>query len=295
MTCVNAGTTPNSILSSFLLVPSVSPNISWYNLSSTSLQVEINAIPPPLRNGIVVGYRVYFWEQSVGQSSETNNSTTESVILLEGLEKYTVYCGQIVAYTRIGEGPRSPVECIRTFEDGKSFFFRMFARVSIVSERFLLIVKMPLISMLFNHNLVIGILCHILTSHNHFYFCIFLSYLAPEVPPTNLNTTNITSSSFYLTWDPIDPSQIPGILRQHRITYKVIDPGYNQFNGSYDGSFLVDSQATSVNVTGLIGFTNYEVMVNGVTVIDGPGNFTYLQTEEGSKKISKNTNVLSLS
>ena len=114
-------------------MPSVSPNVSWYNLSSTSLQVEISAIPPALRNGIVKGYQVYFWKQSEGQSSETNKSTTESVKLFEGLEKYTVYCGLIVAYTRIGEGPRSRVECIRTFEDGKQFCFRIFARVAIVS------------------------------------------------------------------------------------------------------------------------------------------------------------------
>ena len=114
---------------------------------------------------------------------------------------------------------------------------------------------------------------------------LFLSYLAPEVSPSHLNTTNITWSSFFLTWDPIDPLFIPGILRSYRITYKIIDPSFSQFNGAYDGSFLVDSHATSVNVTGLIGWTNYEVMVNGVTVSDGPGNLTYLQTEEGSKTI----------
>ena len=60
-----------------------------------------------------------------------------------------------------------------------------------------------------------------------------------------------------------------------------MDPG---FGGAYDGSFLVDGQATSVNVTGLIGLTNYEVMVNGFTVKDGPGNVTYLQTEEGGRR-----------
>lgn len=110
-------------------MPRVGPNVSWYNLSSTSLQIEINAIPPPLRNGIVMGYRVYFWKQSEGQSSETNNSTTESIKLLEELEKYTDYCGQVAAYTRIGEGPQSPVECIRTSEDGKLFFFAIFASI----------------------------------------------------------------------------------------------------------------------------------------------------------------------
>ena len=110
-----------------------------------------------------------------------------------------------------------------------------------------------------------------------------MSYVAPEVSPVNLNTTNITWSSFYLTWDPIDANFIPGILRSYRITFKITDPEFSQFNGAYDRTFLVDSQATSVNVTGLIGWTNYEVMVNGVTIIDGPGNFTYLKTKEGGK------------
>jgi hypothetical protein len=112
-----------------------------------------------------------------------------------------------------------------------------------------------------------------------------LSYPEPEVSPANLNTTNTTWSSFYLTWDSIDAFFIPGVLRSYRITYKIIDPAFDQFNGAYDGSFLVDSWTTAVNVTGLIGWSNYEVMVNGVTVKDGPGNFTYLQTEEGSKII----------
>jgi hypothetical protein len=95
--------------------------VSWYNLSSTSLQVEINEIPPPLRNGIVLGYHIYLWKKSEGQSNNANISdisATQSVKMFEELEKYTHYCGQIAAYTRIGEGPRSPIECIRTSEDG---------------------------------------------------------------------------------------------------------------------------------------------------------------------------------
>ena len=113
---------PKFILFLFLKVPYVAPpNVSWYNLSSTSLQVKTNEIPPFLRNGILLGYRIYLWKQSEGQSSTVigNISAAESSKVFEGLEKYTFYCGQVVGYTRIGEGPRSPVECIRTSEDGK--------------------------------------------------------------------------------------------------------------------------------------------------------------------------------
>ncbi|XP_028392900.1 uncharacterized protein LOC114517402 [Dendronephthya gigantea] len=207
-------------------VPNVLPNISWYNLSSTSIKVEWSEIPPPLRNGIILGYTIYLWKQVEGPSTGTNFSVTQTTKIFENLEKYTFYCGQVAAYTKIGEGPRSPVECIRTSED------------------------------------------------------------APEVSPTNLNTTNVTWSSFFLTWDPIDPSFIPGILRSYHIKYKIIDPRFTQFNGIYDGSLLVDGNTTSVNVTGLIGWTQYEVLVTGVTIKDGPANITYLQTEEGIPKAS---------
>lgn len=62
-----------------------------------------------------------------------------------------------------------------------------------------------------------------------------------------------------------------------------MDPG---FNGAYDGEILVNSQATSVNLTGLIGLTNYKITVNGVTNKDGPIVETFLQTVEGGEIIS---------
>ena len=49
-------------------------------------------------------------------------------------------------------------------------------------------------------------------------------------------------------------------------------------------SFIVNSRATSATVTGLYGLTNYEVMVAGVTVIDGPSGFIHVRTEEGGKR-----------
>ena len=48
----------------------------------------------------------------------------------------------------------------------------------------------------------------------------------------------------------------------------------------------MDGQDISVNLTGLIGLTNYKITVCGVTVKDGPGVEVYLKTKEGSKLIS---------
>ncbi|XP_028409028.1 uncharacterized protein LOC114531613 isoform X2 [Dendronephthya gigantea] len=204
-------------------VPVIPPvNIMWRNLSSTSLNVSWNPPPPHLCNGIITGYNVSVWKRSEPQDVTNHTlSASEQVKLFEGLEKWTFYCGQIVAFTRIGEGPRSPVECIRTFED------------------------------------------------------------EPEVSPRSMNGTNATWTSVYLTWDPIDPTFIPGVLRSYRVTYEVLDPEYEQFNHSYDGSILVDAQANSVNLTGLIGLTKYKVTVNGRTVKDGPIVQVNLKTVEG--------------
>ena len=89
----------------------------WYNLSSTSIKSTWELIPPHLRNGIVIGYNLSLWKQSEPQNV-TNVTASEEFKLFEGLEKWTIYCGQIAAFTRIGEGPRSHVQCIRTSEDG---------------------------------------------------------------------------------------------------------------------------------------------------------------------------------
>ena len=109
------------------------------------------------------------------------------------------------------------------------------------------------------------------------------SCLEPEVSPPTMNGTNVTWTSVYLAWDPIDPVFIPGVLKSYRVTYEVLDPEYRQFNHAYDGSILVDAQATSVNLTGLIGLTNYKVTVNGRTVKDGPIVQVNLKTVEGGE------------
>ena len=58
-----------------------------------------------------------------------------------------------------------------------------------------------------------------------------------------------------------------------------MDPRFDQSNTT----FLVDSQFNSTLVTGLLGFVDYQVMVNGYTIKDGPVSVAYFKTEEGGK------------
>jgi hypothetical protein len=61
-----------------------------------------------------------------------------------------------------------------------------------------------------------------------------------------------------------------------------VDPRFDQSNTT----FLVDSQFNSTVVTGLLGFVDYQVMVNGYTIKDGPVSISYFKTEEGGKGAS---------
>lgn len=116
---------------------------------------------------------------------------------------------------------------------------------------------------------------------------IFCFVLAPEIHPALLNVSNITWNAFNLSWNSIDSPFIPGILRFYRVTYRIIDthPAFDRSNHS----FLVDSRFTATPVTGLQGFTNYQVMVAGVTVKDGPVNVAYMKTDEGGESLTVST------
>ena len=95
------------------------------NTSSTSLKVEWSFIPKHLKNGILRGYRLFIWKESEGPTSQWNVTTspTNNTIEIKELQKYTRYCGEIEAFTNVGPGIRSPVQCMRTFEDGNYHCF----------------------------------------------------------------------------------------------------------------------------------------------------------------------------
>ena len=109
--------------------PVIAPsNVSWLNVSSTALKMTWSGIPSPLRNGIIRGYRIFVWRHSEGNESsfKTTVPSTPLVAQIDSLEKWTNYCGQIAAFTRIAYGPRSLVVCGQTSEDGKAFYTVMF-------------------------------------------------------------------------------------------------------------------------------------------------------------------------
>ncbi|KAI4892822.1 hypothetical protein NFI96_004612 [Prochilodus magdalenae] len=70
-------------------------------------------------NGVLQGFRIIYWANLPdGELGEIRNITTlQPPLELDGLEKYTNYSIQVLAFTRAGDGVRSEQIYIRTKED----------------------------------------------------------------------------------------------------------------------------------------------------------------------------------
>ena len=110
-------------LSMIVAVPEAFPsNVTGFNQSSTSVFVEWRHIPQQYRNGILLGYKIFYTPKNSYQPmfNKTVNGTRESTTL-DNLKKYTWYVIKVAGFTSKGIGPLSPRPLeIRTSEDGKS-------------------------------------------------------------------------------------------------------------------------------------------------------------------------------
>ena len=72
------------------------------------------------RNGIITGFKLFYWKKgSAGKETKqiVENGTSRSNTLT-GLDKYTEYEFELLAFTSVGDGPKSLVKVARTNEDG---------------------------------------------------------------------------------------------------------------------------------------------------------------------------------
>ena len=90
--------------------------------SSTEIMVAWDRVPEINENGIITTYEVQYEPQTtfdvvvvVGGVLNTSNTS----LLLTGLEEFVEYDIIVRAYTSVGPGPFSPTVRIRTLEDGK--------------------------------------------------------------------------------------------------------------------------------------------------------------------------------
>ncbi|KAM7133274.1 cell adhesion molecule DSCAM isoform 3-T3 [Molossus nigricans] len=121
--CNRAGTGPSSqeiITTTLEDVPSYPPeNVQAIATSPESVSISWSTLSKEALNGILQGFRVIYWANLMdGELGEIKNvSTTQPSLELDGLEKYTNYSIQVLAFTRAGDGVRSEQIFTRTKED----------------------------------------------------------------------------------------------------------------------------------------------------------------------------------
>ena len=108
----------------FSVGPNQSPrNFKLSPLSSTSTSVLASWRLPSAGSlqGIKLLYKISDTEYPFTAITIVNNSTLNTSIT--GLAKFTEYEFHVLAFTGNGNGPVSPVEVVRTSEDGKTIPF----------------------------------------------------------------------------------------------------------------------------------------------------------------------------
>lgn len=89
--------------------------------NSTSVTASWQLPPEIGRNGVIRGLKVMYRKISSAALLRilTINNGTIEIEDVTGLDKYTQYEFQVLAFTSVGDGPRSSVVVERTKEDGE--------------------------------------------------------------------------------------------------------------------------------------------------------------------------------
>ncbi|XP_067259435.1 protein sidekick-1 [Chanodichthys erythropterus] len=102
-------------------VPSGAPeNVTTEAMSSTSVLVTWGLVPEHQKNGHILGYKVLYREKDSEQAPQVQlvNGNQTHLLLLRNLGKFILYEVQVLAFTRVGDGPPSlPPTVERTKDD----------------------------------------------------------------------------------------------------------------------------------------------------------------------------------
>ena len=104
-------------------VPSQAPsNFTLTVRSSTSITASWQLPPAESRHGIITGFKLFYKKKGTAATRDSLNITNGTVETKEitGLDEYTEYEFQVLAFTSVGDGPKSCVVVMRTKEDGRN-------------------------------------------------------------------------------------------------------------------------------------------------------------------------------
>ena len=128
-----------------ILVPSQAPaNLSVTAASSTSIRASWQLPPADSRNGIIMGYKLFYKKKGyVGPPTWLPIANEATLANVTWLAKDTEYEFQVLAFTSVGDGPKSSVKVERTKEDGKGYYIDDRKWLLVDIDIFLFIVNFP--------------------------------------------------------------------------------------------------------------------------------------------------------
>ena len=104
------------------VAPSQAPSrFSVTAKSSGSIEASWQLPPANSRNGIITGFKLFYKKKGSSESSSSLTIKRRSTLtkVVTGLDKYTEYEFQVLAFTSVGDGPRSSVKYETTMQYGK--------------------------------------------------------------------------------------------------------------------------------------------------------------------------------
>ena len=114
--------------------------------------------------------------------------------------------------------------------------------------------------------------------------------LAPTAGPINVQVSNTSSTSLLATWNAPPLNETHGIIREHSIRYQDIACGVGNVSSITWVERTVNGSTTSLDITGLMKWTCYEVQVRAVTIKNGIYSRSVKQrTSEDGKMINQPT------
>ncbi|XP_015753438.1 PREDICTED: phosphatidylinositol phosphatase PTPRQ-like [Acropora digitifera] len=274
-------------------VPSLPPaKVVAYNTSSSSLLVTWLPVPVGHVHGILRGYRILF--KRIGEIFYHNVTTLNQSFVLSGLEKFTSYSVEVLAFTRIGKGNSTEPVYVSTDQDvpslppqnvsshntsstslhiswqevphgfvhGILLGYRILFKIANKAEDFSIVSTSATTRYKELHGLgkftvyEISVLAFTAIGDGPNSTIVFISTDEdiPSKPPVNLAACNTSSTSIRVTWREVPFGFLHGILRGYRVFYKKTDDN----NTTYiDAS--IGSTERELDITGLEKFTRYSV------------------------------------
>ena len=113
-------------------------------------------------------------------------------------------------------------------------------------------------------------------------YLVILCFLspAPSAPPENVMSYNLSVTSIYVTWSPVQEEFLNGILRAYQVFYRKSSDTI-----SSPMEIFLTVSSPSVNISDLAKFTVYSVWVKAVTTAAGPSSIVVNVTTGEDGKI----------